>query len=91
MSFVHYLQRLANVTKIAKFNLLSIYTSNKPADIFQEILIHVYASDLNSVKCLLLSFFKFAYLFFIYFHQKKKKKKKKKTLDAVSESSTQAQ
>ena len=25
MTYIHYVQRLANVTKIAKFNLLSIY------------------------------------------------------------------
>ena len=47
-----------------------IYTSNKPADILKEILIHVCASDLNSV---LFAFviFKICISFFIYFHQKK--------------------
>ena len=44
-------------------------TGNKPADILKEILIHVCASDLNSV---LFAFviFKICISFFIYFHQK---------------------
>ena len=46
-----------------------IYTSNKPADIMKDILIHVCASDLNNV---LFAFviFKICVSFFIYFHQK---------------------
>ena len=36
MTFIHYVQRLANVTKIAKFNLPSICTENFKADSIEQ-------------------------------------------------------